>query len=137
MKNSRTTGTIDMNVVISDVLKYGVVISAVLVAAGVILLFLETPHPFPATVQQLVSTNYGKPTLSFSQLARGVGAGSPIYLIELGLIVLLATPVARVAASVLMFAAERDRMYAAITLFVLLVLIFGILVVGPLEAAAG
>ena len=59
-----------------------------------------------------------------------------MYIIELGLIVLLATPVARVAASVLMYALQKDKMYVAITLFVLIVLLFGLFVVGPIEAAA-
>ena len=42
---------------------------------------------------------------------------------QLGLLTLLATPVARVAASVVGFALERDRLYTAITLAVLLILL--------------
>ncbi len=125
-----------MNVVISNLLKYGVTVSTLLVAAGVALLFFETPQSFPGSVQQLVSVSYGKPTLDASTLLAGVVALNPVYLIELGLIVLLATPVARVAASVVMFAAEKDKLYVAVTLFVLLVLLFGLFVIGPIEAAA-
>ncbi len=126
----------DMNVVISDVLKYGVMISAVLIGLGVAILFLHTPQALPSTTGQLLANDYGKPTLDLSQLLGGVAGANPIFIIQLGLIVLLATPVARVAASVLMFAAEKDRLYVAITLFVLVVLLFGLFVVGPIEAAA-
>jgi uncharacterized membrane protein len=43
-------------------------------------------------------------------------------LIELGLLVLVATPVARVAFSVLAFAAQRDWVYVAVTVVVLALL---------------
>jgi len=47
-------------------------------------------------------------------------------LIQLGLLLLIATPVARVAVSVFGFARERDRMYAGFTLVVLLVLLYSL-----------
>jgi len=136
LTNAEGHSGMDMNVVISDLLKYGVVASTILVAAGVVLLFLETPQQFPGSIQQLVGTSYGKPTLDLTTLLVGVVSANPVYLIELGLIVLLATPVARVAASVVMFAVEKDKLYVAVTLFVLIVLLFGLFVVGPVEAAA-
>jgi uncharacterized membrane protein len=49
-------------------------------------------------------------------------------IIQLGLLLLIATPVSRVALSILGFAAERDRMYvgfAAIVLVILLYSLFG------------
>jgi uncharacterized membrane protein len=48
-------------------------------------------------------------------------------LIQLGLLVLLATPVARVALSLAAFARERDGLYLGVTLLVLLVLLYSIL----------
>ena len=45
----------------------------------------------------------------------------------LGALVLLATPVARVAFSVLAFALQRDRLYVGVTLFVLSVLAYSLL----------
>ena len=136
MTTRRSRPNPDMNVVISDVLKYGVLASAIIIGLGVLILFLNTPQSFPSTTSELLAMNYGKPTLDLSQLLSGVASANPVYVIELGLIVLLATPVARVAASVLMYAMEKDKMYVAITLFVLIVLLFGLFVVGPIEAAA-
>jgi uncharacterized membrane protein len=47
-------------------------------------------------------------------------------IIQLGLLLLIATPVARVAFSVVAFALERDRLYVGITLIVLAVLAFSL-----------
>ena len=48
-------------------------------------------------------------------------------IIQLGLLLLIATPVARVAFSIWGFAAERDRMYVLFTLIVLAVLLYSLL----------
>jgi len=132
----KTKQRTDMNVVISDLLKYGVIASTTLVVIGVVLTFAHPPQSFPSSLQQIVSMNFGKPTLDVAKLFAGVAAGDPSSILQLGLIILLATPVARVAASVILFAAERDRIYVAITLFVLIVLLTSIFIIGPLEAAA-
>jgi uncharacterized membrane protein len=47
-------------------------------------------------------------------------------IIQLGLLFLIATPVARVVFSIWGFAAERDRMYVVFTLIVLAILIFSL-----------
>jgi len=47
-------------------------------------------------------------------------------LIQLGLLILIATPVARVAFSVLAFAAEKDWLYVFVTLIVLGVLLYSL-----------
>jgi len=126
----------DLNVVVSDVLKYGVVISAVLLLVGLALLLVEQPAGMPSSVQQLTSSNFDKPTLDLGQLLSGVAQGSPGYVLQLGVVVLLLTPVVRVLASVIVFAVEKDRTYVVITLIVLGILLFSILVVGPAEAGS-
>ena len=47
-------------------------------------------------------------------------------LIQLGLLVLMATPVARVVLALFAFARQRDRLYVAVALFVLAVLLYSI-----------
>ncbi len=47
-------------------------------------------------------------------------------LIQLGLLLLLATPVARVAVSVVAFTLQRDPIYVAVTLIVLAVLLYSL-----------
>jgi uncharacterized membrane protein len=68
------------------------------------------------------------PTTDFSNLLGRLATLEPAAITQLGLVTLLATPVARVAASVVAFALEHDRLYAAITLAVLLVLLTSIFV---------
>jgi uncharacterized membrane protein len=48
-------------------------------------------------------------------------------LIQLGLLLLIATPIARVGCSIVGFAIERDRMYVAFTLIVLAILLYSLL----------
>ncbi len=47
-------------------------------------------------------------------------------LIQLGLLILIATPVARVAFSVIAYISERDWLYTAITLLVLAILLYSL-----------
>ncbi len=47
-------------------------------------------------------------------------------LIQLGLVLLIATPVARVALSAVLFARQRDWLYVAVTLLVLCVLLYSL-----------
>ena len=54
-----------------------------------------------------------------------LAGGSGRTIIVAGLLVLIATPVARVVFSIFIFIRERDRLYVAITSAVLLILLFG------------
>ena len=47
-------------------------------------------------------------------------------LIQLGLLLLIATPIVRVAFSLVAFALERDRVYVVVTTIVLAVLLYGL-----------
>ena len=55
---------------------------------------------------------------TFSFRGRGI--------IQLGLVLLIATPVVRVAFAVVAFAIEQDRMYVVFTLIVLIILLFSL-----------
>lgn len=52
-------------------------------------------------------------------------------LIQFGLLLLIAVPVARVAFSVVAFALQRDRTYVVVTLIVLAVLLYSLTWAGP------
>jgi uncharacterized membrane protein len=60
-------------------------------------------------------------------LLGGIAHGDPAAIIDLGILLLVATPIARVIFAVVGFAIERDRLYVAISLTVLAVLLFGML----------
>jgi uncharacterized membrane protein len=56
----------------------------------------------------------------------GLFSGDSRVLIQTGLLVLIATPIARVVFSLIAFAVQRDRLYIVITLVVLLALLFSL-----------
>lgn len=64
---------------------------------------------------------------SVSGLFRLLMEGDPVALIQVGVILLIATPIARVVFAVVGFALERDRFYVAVSLTVLAVLMASLL----------
>ena len=101
--------------IISYVLRGGVLLSAGIMLVGVldvVRLALTSPHMVSLA---LVPHSLGA-------VLAGLGHGDPLAIIVLGLLVLLATPVVRVAVSIVAFAVERDPVYTAITTLVLLIL---------------
>jgi uncharacterized membrane protein len=109
--------------VVSTVLITGVALSAALVGLGfaAALAWGWQGSPIGTALAPVATTDFGG-------LPGRLVALQPLAVSQLGLMVLLATPVARVAASVVGFALEEDRLYAAITLAVLAVLLASIFV---------
>src|SRR5262245_27284720 len=94
--------------IISGVLRGGVLLSAAIIVLGVLLLCarLLAGHGAPLTYQ--IPQTAGS-------VVQGVLTGDPISVMALGLLVLLATPVLRVGVSLVTFVQEGDRLYTAIT----------------------
>ena len=102
------------------VLRVGVLVAAsVVMAGGVYYLFIHGGD-------QAAYRHFSVPRPESVQLRNvlgGVVHGQSRSLIQLGLLLLIATPVARVFFAAVLFIRERSRLYAAVSLFVLLVLI--------------
>jgi uncharacterized membrane protein len=64
-------------------------------------------------------------------IVRAAFGGDRAGIIQLGVLILIATPVARVLLSLLAFARERDATYVAVTAIVLIVLLAGLFGIGP------
>jgi uncharacterized membrane protein len=64
-------------------------------------------------------------------IVRAAFAADREAIIQLGVLILIATPIARVVLSLLAFARERDATYVAVTGIVLVVLLAGLLGIGP------
>jgi uncharacterized membrane protein len=109
--------------VISTVLIVGVGISATLIGTGFVAALAIGWHG-----SLLGAAGGSGATTDFSNLPARLTALEPLAITQLGLLVLLATPVARVAASVVGFALESDRLYAALTAAVLLILLTSLFV---------
>lgn len=106
---------------ISAVLRGGVYLSGGVTLVGVLLFFIQqrgqplgdvTKVHYPHTVGEVFA---------------GVGHGSAIAITVLGLLLLIATPVTRIAVSILAFANERDWRYVGITTVVLVILLISFL----------
>ncbi|MGZ3599298.1 MAG: DUF1634 domain-containing protein [Ktedonobacterales bacterium] len=101
--------------IISGVLRGGVLLSAGLIAVGVITFYVNGAWRSPTAGSTYPHT--------LASVWQGVLHGEPLAIISLGLLVLLATPVLRVIVSIVAFLLEGDWLYAAITTVVLLILV--------------
>lgn len=108
--NSSAASIHEAEIAISQVLRGGVLLSALLISIGAIWYFI---HP--------VADGVALTTLP--TVVQGVAHGDPRALIMLGLLVLLATPVVRVAVSIYAFAREHDWRFVVITSIVLATLL--------------
>ncbi len=109
---------------ISAVLRIGVTASLVMIAAGTVLSFAQggAYGAGPPGVARLIGPGGSFPR-TLSWFAAGLMRGDGQAVIVAGLLVLVATPVLRVAVSLLAFAREKDRVFCAITGTVLLLLL--------------
>jgi uncharacterized membrane protein len=113
--------------IISGLLRFGLLVSALVVLAGGVIFLLR--HGGETASYQIFRSeppNYREIRNILAESLRFRGRG----LIMAGLIVLIATPVARVAFSVLAFLRQRDRIYVAATLLVLGILLFSVFWLG-------
>ncbi len=112
-----------MDGVIGRLLRIGVLVAAVvtLIGGGI---FLARHGATPADFARF----HGAPDAlrSLTGIVRGVAAGRSAALVQLGLVLLILTPMARVALSLGTFLVRRDRTYVVLTTIVLAVLVYGL-----------
>ncbi|AMV60301.1 Hypothetical protein ADU72_1356 [Pediococcus damnosus] len=104
-----------IELIIGQVLRIGVIISAAVILIGILLLAVTgktgyAPNVYPITVKSITA---------------GILALKPFAIMMLGLFLLILTPVLRVAVSIYAFAKEKDHLYVWITTFVLVILLIG------------
>jgi uncharacterized membrane protein len=118
-----------MNKILGVVLRSGVLLSGLIIALGTTLFI--TNHSLDDTSAYLTYNPamipHGNFPASLTSIASGLTSLDPSSIIQLGFLILLATPVARVALSLFLFAAERDRMFVYLTAAVLAILLFSML----------
>jgi len=124
----------DFNRVIGLVLRFGVTIAFAVIALGSVLLFAEgqTGYGSLGSAEQIYNSRFVPGAGSFLQ---GIATAKPFAIIDLGLILLFATPLARVAISIFLFAEEKRYIFVWITILVLSILLFSTFVIGPLLAS--
>jgi uncharacterized membrane protein len=109
-----------MDRVLGRLLRIGVVVAAVIVAAGgAAYLARRGPEPRDFRVFRGEPADLRHP----AGVVRAALAGDDRAVIALGLLALIATPIARVALSITAFARQRDYLYVGLTALVLAVLL--------------
>jgi uncharacterized membrane protein len=108
---------------IGAILQTGVLTAGIVVLAGGILYLIDA---------RLADANYRVFSAERSAIHgigpiwSGVAQGDGRSVIQLGILLLVATPVIRVLFSVVAFAVQRDRLYVPVTLIVLSILLYGL-----------
>ena len=109
---------------IARMLRAGVSLSAVIVVIGGILYLLHPSMAMPDF------THFHPSQASLRTIAgivRGTLHMDAVSIIQLGLLVLVATPVARVAMCIVGFARQRDKIYVGISIGVFAILMYSII----------
>ena len=109
--------------VIGTLLRWGVLLAATMVLVGGAMYFRSCGF----TIPDYKEFRGEPPELRVvTGIVREAVSLNPLGVIQFGLLVLIATPLARVAFSVAAFALQRDRTYVVVTLFVLAVVLLGL-----------
>lgn len=117
----RTDQKIDA--IMGHLLRTGVVLTAILVFSGGVVFLIRHHQP---VIDYRVFRGEPEALRSIPGIFGEAWAFRGQGLIQLGLLVLIATPVARVVFSVLAFLYQRDWLYVGVTLLVLGLLLFGL-----------
>lgn len=115
---------VDIERMVSVLLRTGVLIAgAVVLLGGVYYLTRHGNEPANYHVFR------GQPAIDrfVTRIFAGAISLRPRSIIQLGILLLIATPIARVVLSLIGFAFERDRTYVVITAIVLCILLFSLI----------
>lgn len=123
-RHARTAHALEIG--IAGVLRAGVTASLILIVAGTVVSFIHHPDYLRSLIALERLTQPGSAPHSIPEVAAGLAAGHGQAIVALGLLVLLATPVIRVALSLVLFFRDRDRTFAALTLVVLALLLLSL-----------
>ena len=110
----------DLEKIIGNLLRYGVLASSLIVLTGGIIYLVRHGGQAPAYHEFKGEPDKMKqPLLMWQAVLRKEGRP----LIQLGLVVLIATPIARIAFSIIGYLLEKDYLYTVLTAIVLLVIL--------------
>lgn len=112
----------------TNLLRTGLVLALVLLVASLVILLVEDPSGSSA---RATGARVLEGYLGLEGLPSGLAHASPEAFLTLGVLVLLATPVIRVLTGLYYFRRARDRPMTWIAALVLLLLLAGLFLIGP------
>lgn len=114
-------GDHDIEQIIGQLLRYGVIVSIIIATIG------GTCYLFQHGLDNMPDyTKFKGETPEYTSLPgilKGLRTFSAGEIIQFGVIVLIATPILRIALSLVAFAVEKDKLYVLITLIVLTIML--------------
>ena len=113
-----------LEIIVGRLLQAGVLLAAVVVSLGGIL-YLARHHADRVSDQVFIAG--GADTRTLDGILRSAAHFQSLGIIQFGLLLLVATPVARVALAIAGFALERDRLYTVVSVIVLAILLASLL----------
>lgn len=124
MSDRVTLSDHDVEQLIGRLLQIGVAAAAIVTIFGGILLLMQHGAATPT-----YSVFHGQPAYltSLGGIVRGVREFRSEAIVQLGIVLLIATPVARVALTLIAFMLQRDRVYVIVTTIVLALLAYGLI----------
>lgn len=120
----------DMELFLGKFLRFGVTASCAITLLGGILYLWQQGGILPdyaPTPDNLPFKGVDLNLRSFSTIMQGIVALDGASIIQFGVLVLIATPILRVAISAVAFLIEKDYLYVVITLIVLAIIIANML----------
>ncbi len=126
--DKRTLTDRQIELVIGMVLRVGVIAAAAVVVLGGALFLLAEPHATPR-----YSPFHGEPAnlTSAASIIKAAMSLDSSSIIQLGILLLMSVPIARVVLSTAAFFMQRDWLYFAVTLTVLSLLLVSLLGIKP------
>ena len=114
-----------VEMIISTLLRIGVTVSLLTVLAGTVISFAHHPDYLKGRTSDLQNLTSPREALPHSakEAVDGLKEGRGQSLVLLGLLLLMATPVMRVAISIFAFLLQKDWVFTAITTAVLMLLL--------------
>ncbi|MFX1703587.1 DUF1634 domain-containing protein [Chitinophaga sp. CC14] len=114
----------DIQQLIGKQLRIGVIVSSIIVFVGGVIYLVRHGHEQPSYGD---FTGVREGLTNLPGIWQGVIENKGMNIIQLGIVLLIATPIIRIAFSVIAFLIEKDYLYVGITLLVLGIILFSML----------
>ncbi|MDB5232103.1 MAG: hypothetical protein JWN76_2908 [Chitinophagaceae bacterium] len=102
--------------VIGNLLRWGVIVSLLVVLISGFIYLLQSGSQTPS---YHLFEEGGNPYTSLTDVVRGLSGSQTLAFIQLGVLILIATPIARIFFALIGFMKEKDYLYVIISLVVL------------------